>query len=253
MPFAMTVEGSDTLVMALYVWGDPFETLAAGFDIKSSLIVAVKSVENESMTRKYGVSKGDWLTSPLYIKTAEIAWQVHDDTVVPYMLCFWAEGVNDWVLRFNGGIFFLRCTLNFLSGRPIWAESSILLYPKETVAISENERSHNCDWFLPKEEHRSSLWGHKRIGEWQGPNVWPKTVWLTGIGRRRKSPIYVAIAGTSYLCAISNNFSTLSTVIKRMLEREEPSLTVRWKRNDRKSFKTSRSDISTTAAFKNPD
>jgi len=130
----------------------------------------------------------------------------------------------------------------FLSGQPIWAESSILLCPKETVSISENERPHNCDWFLPKKEHRSSLRGYKRIGEWQGPNVWPKTVWLAGIERWRQTPIYVAIAGTSYLCAISNNFSTLSTIIKRMSGRKEPSLTtksVRWKRNDRKSFRTS--------------
>jgi hypothetical protein len=53
--------GFDTLVTALYVKGDPFETSDAVFGVKSSLIVDVKTVEEESMAKQYGVSKGDWL------------------------------------------------------------------------------------------------------------------------------------------------------------------------------------------------
>jgi len=54
-------EGYDTLVTALYVKGDPFMTSDAVFGVKSSLIVDVKTVEDESIAKKYGASKGDWL------------------------------------------------------------------------------------------------------------------------------------------------------------------------------------------------
>jgi Dioxygenase len=54
-------DGFDTLVTALYVKGDPFETSDAVFGVKSSLIVDVKPLEDEAMVKKYGVSKGDWL------------------------------------------------------------------------------------------------------------------------------------------------------------------------------------------------
>jgi hypothetical protein len=54
-------EGFDTLVTALYVRGDPFETSDAVFGVKSSLIVDIKNVESEEMAKQYGVSVGDWL------------------------------------------------------------------------------------------------------------------------------------------------------------------------------------------------
>lgn len=54
-------EGFDTLVTALYIRGDPFETSDAVFGVKSSLIIDVKTVEDEAVAKKYGVSKGDWL------------------------------------------------------------------------------------------------------------------------------------------------------------------------------------------------
>jgi hypothetical protein len=54
-------EGFDTLVTALYVRGDPFETSDAVFGVKSSLIVDINNVPDEAMAKKYGVTKGDWL------------------------------------------------------------------------------------------------------------------------------------------------------------------------------------------------
>lgn len=61
MHFMIIADGYDTLVTALYVKGDPFETSDAVFGVKSSLIVDIKSVEDEAMAQKYGVTKGDWL------------------------------------------------------------------------------------------------------------------------------------------------------------------------------------------------
>jgi len=61
MHFMIIAEGYDTLVTALYVRGDPFETSDAVFGVKSSLIVDVKTVEDEAMAEQYGVTKGDWL------------------------------------------------------------------------------------------------------------------------------------------------------------------------------------------------
>ena len=61
MHFMIIAEGYDTLVTALYVKGDPFETSDAVFGVKSSLIIDVKSVEDEATAQKYGVTKGDWL------------------------------------------------------------------------------------------------------------------------------------------------------------------------------------------------
>jgi protocatechuate 3,4-dioxygenase beta subunit len=61
MHFMVMAEGFDTLVTALYVRGDPFETSDAVFGVKSSLIVDVKTVETEAMAKQYGVSVGDWL------------------------------------------------------------------------------------------------------------------------------------------------------------------------------------------------
>jgi len=61
MHFMVMAEGFDTLVTALYVRGDPFETSDAVFGVKSSLIVDVKTVETEEMANQYGVSVGDWL------------------------------------------------------------------------------------------------------------------------------------------------------------------------------------------------
>ena len=54
-------EGFDTLVTALYVRGDPFETSDAVFGVKSSLLIDVGNVPDEEMAKRYGVSKGDWL------------------------------------------------------------------------------------------------------------------------------------------------------------------------------------------------
>src|ERR1700724_3142255 len=61
MHFMIIADGFDTLVTALYVKGDPFETSDAVFGVKSSLIVDIKTVEEESMAKQYGVTKGDWL------------------------------------------------------------------------------------------------------------------------------------------------------------------------------------------------
>jgi protocatechuate 3,4-dioxygenase beta subunit len=61
MHFMVMAEGFDTLVTALYVRGDPFETSDAVFGVKSSLIVDVKTVETAAMAKQYGVSVGDWL------------------------------------------------------------------------------------------------------------------------------------------------------------------------------------------------
>ena len=61
MHFMIIAEGFDTLVTALYVRGDPFETSDAVFGVKSSLLIDVKTVPDEEMAKKYGVSKGDWL------------------------------------------------------------------------------------------------------------------------------------------------------------------------------------------------
>jgi len=61
MHFMIIADGYDTLITALYARGDPFETSDAVFGVKSSLIVDIKSVENEEMAQKYGVAKGDWL------------------------------------------------------------------------------------------------------------------------------------------------------------------------------------------------
>jgi protocatechuate 3,4-dioxygenase beta subunit len=61
MHFMIIADGYDTLVTALYVKGDPFETSDAVFGVKSSLIVDVKTVEDEAMAKQYGVTKGDWL------------------------------------------------------------------------------------------------------------------------------------------------------------------------------------------------
>jgi protocatechuate 3,4-dioxygenase beta subunit len=61
MHFMVMADGFDTLVTALYVRGDPFETSDAVFGVKSSLIVDVKTVETEKMAKQYGVSVGDWL------------------------------------------------------------------------------------------------------------------------------------------------------------------------------------------------
>jgi protocatechuate 3,4-dioxygenase beta subunit len=61
MHFMIIADGFDTLITALYVKGDPFETSDAVFGVKSSLIVDVKPLEDEVMVKKYGVSKGDWL------------------------------------------------------------------------------------------------------------------------------------------------------------------------------------------------
>ena len=46
---------------SLYVKGDLIESFDVVFGVKSSLIVDVKIVEDESMAKKYGISKGDWL------------------------------------------------------------------------------------------------------------------------------------------------------------------------------------------------
>ena len=61
MHFMIIAEGFDTLVTALYVRGDPFETSDAVFGVKSSLIVDINNVPDEAMAKKYGVTKGDWL------------------------------------------------------------------------------------------------------------------------------------------------------------------------------------------------
>ena len=61
MHFMIIAPGFDTLVTALYVKGDPFETSDAVFGVKSSLIVDIKTVEDDATVQKYGVSKGDWL------------------------------------------------------------------------------------------------------------------------------------------------------------------------------------------------
>ena len=47
------------MVAALYVKVYAFETSDAVFGVKLSLIVDVKTVEDESMAKKYGVSKGE--------------------------------------------------------------------------------------------------------------------------------------------------------------------------------------------------
>jgi len=59
--FTIIADGFDTLVTAIYIRGDPFETFDAVFGVKSSLIVDVKTVEDESMVKKYELSKGDSL------------------------------------------------------------------------------------------------------------------------------------------------------------------------------------------------
>lgn len=61
MHFMIIADGYDTLITALYVRGDPFETSDAVFGVKSSLIVDVKNVQDEAMAKQYGVTKGDWL------------------------------------------------------------------------------------------------------------------------------------------------------------------------------------------------
>jgi protocatechuate 3,4-dioxygenase beta subunit len=61
MHFMIIAEGYDTLVTALYVKGDPFETSDAVFGVKSSLIIDVKTVDSEEVASKYGVAVGDWL------------------------------------------------------------------------------------------------------------------------------------------------------------------------------------------------
>ena len=76
MHFMIIAPGFDTLVTALYVKGDPFETSDAVFGVKSSLIVDIKTVEDEATVKKYDVSKGDWL----------IDWD---------FVCFFCDCVND--------------------------------------------------------------------------------------------------------------------------------------------------------------
>jgi len=61
MHFMIIANGFDTLVTALYVKGDPFETSDAVFGVKSSLIVDIKTVDDAAMAKKYGVTKGHWL------------------------------------------------------------------------------------------------------------------------------------------------------------------------------------------------
>jgi len=74
MHFMIIADGFDTLVTALYVRGDPFETSDAVFGVKSSLIVDVKNVPDEAMAKKYGVTKGDWLIDWDFVWILLCAW-----------------------------------------------------------------------------------------------------------------------------------------------------------------------------------
>ncbi|KAF8473993.1 Intradiol ring-cleavage dioxygenase [Kalaharituber pfeilii] len=60
MHFMIIAPGFDTLVTALYVRGDPYETTDAVFGVKSSLVVDVKRIEDQELLREYGVPKDAW-------------------------------------------------------------------------------------------------------------------------------------------------------------------------------------------------
>lgn len=51
----------DELVTALFIRGDPYETIDPVFGVKSSLIVDIGRVQNTSIAEKYGIHEQDWL------------------------------------------------------------------------------------------------------------------------------------------------------------------------------------------------
>ncbi|KAL7272660.1 hypothetical protein RUND412_004532 [Rhizina undulata] len=60
MHFKIEAEGYDTLITALYIRDDPYETSDAVFGVKSSLVIDVNKVQNPEIAKKYGVDVNDW-------------------------------------------------------------------------------------------------------------------------------------------------------------------------------------------------
>ncbi|PWW74170.1 aromatic compound dioxygenase [Tuber magnatum] len=58
--FKIEREGFDSLITALYLRGDPYETSDAVFGVKSSLLVTPRKIQDPEIAKRYSVSVDDW-------------------------------------------------------------------------------------------------------------------------------------------------------------------------------------------------
>lgn len=58
--FWITAHGYRSLVTALYVRGDPYESTDAVFGVKRSLVVDFRRVEEVVVLREFGLERGAW-------------------------------------------------------------------------------------------------------------------------------------------------------------------------------------------------
>ncbi|KKF93334.1 Catechol 1 2-dioxygenase [Ceratocystis platani] len=79
MHFMFEKPGWDHLITALYLRGDPYETSDAVFGVKESLIVDLKTV-NDQMAQQYGMKEGDLLLEYDFVLVTEQQTQALRDS-----------------------------------------------------------------------------------------------------------------------------------------------------------------------------